>query len=61
MKTAWLVEIGSLPMYLEGISRFTFNFTHESTWALRFSRKIDADKLVNTLGFGKSIEHTWSD
>ena len=65
METAWLIEIGSPPLYLENVaSTGIISLTRDHLQALRFSRRIDGDKLIYSLGLvclGKVIEHSWSD
>lgn len=60
IETGWVIEFSTPPFYWCGVIRWTANHMD----AIRFARKLDAERVLDTLSFdlrtkARVTEHSW--
>ena len=62
METGWLVERAGFPVRYLAVDSGSFEWTEDSTVAIRLAREIDALRMATVFSFeeAEAREHQWS-
>lgn len=62
VETGWLIErqVGGRAAWWRGVRGAAVDWTTDSLEAVRFSRQVDAERVIAELGIpGQALEHMW--